>query len=276
MLTVSIPFKASTPEKHMGSATHKDDLATICSIAVVAYICETLGHELLGHGLVCKALGGDITALAPLWMRCSIQSKLMVAAGPCLNFLVAGAGFLLVRRRTGFTALNYFLWLLCAFNLLVACGYLMVGGATGFGDWGVLFNAINPAWLWRAPAVLVGLAGYLLGLRVLGGLYGNLTWRHDLGNAVLWRRTLLPGLAAGLVACLAEVASGARAPGGLVLPIGCTVFVGWSLMSISKSGRPPSDSDLSQTVPLTPGWIGTGLVLALLFVLVIGRGASLA
>ena len=46
------------------------------------------------------------------------------------------------------------LWLSFAFNALVASGYLIVGGATGFGDWGVLLDRVHPAALWRIPAVL--------------------------------------------------------------------------------------------------------------------------
>ena len=61
-------------------------------------------------------------------------------------------------------SLGLFIWLSCCFNLLVACGYLMVGGATRFGDWGFVFAGVHPDWLWRAGAVAVGLAGYFLGL----------------------------------------------------------------------------------------------------------------
>src|SRR5580692_3490330 len=95
-----------------------DSLPTILAIGVLAYVGETIGHELLGHGGVCLLDGGRITALEPLWMRCSVQTIPMVVAGPAFNFAVGGlcAAILKLRRRSD--AIGYFLWLSCAFNLL--------------------------------------------------------------------------------------------------------------------------------------------------------------
>jgi hypothetical protein len=44
----------------------RDSIVTLMAIGIVAYIGETIGHELVGHGGVCIANGGAITALAPL------------------------------------------------------------------------------------------------------------------------------------------------------------------------------------------------------------------
>jgi hypothetical protein len=64
--------------------------------------------------------GGGITALAPLWMRCTIQTAEVVAAGPLFNFAAAAA--IISLGRSSWNGLSYFIWMSCAFNLLVACG----------------------------------------------------------------------------------------------------------------------------------------------------------
>src|ERR1700761_961072 len=104
----------------------RDDGLTLAAAGVIAYVTEAMGHELVGHGGACLASGGMITALAPLWMRCSIVTPVIVLAGPLFNFVAAAiAGAILMRsRRTG--AFAYLLWLVFVFNLLVASGYLVV------------------------------------------------------------------------------------------------------------------------------------------------------
>ncbi|HEY5409183.1 MAG TPA: hypothetical protein VIJ94_00525, partial [Caulobacteraceae bacterium] len=129
--------------------TQGDNLPTVLAIGVIAYVAETVGHEFLGHGSVCIINGGHITALAPLWMRCSVHTIPMVIAGPAFNFVVGGFCAAILRLRKRSDTLGYFLWLSCGFNLLVACGYLIVGGATTFGDWGVVFASVQPQWAWR-------------------------------------------------------------------------------------------------------------------------------
>jgi hypothetical protein len=104
-------------------------------------------------------------------MRCAVGSLQITAAGLVFNFLLAAlcAVILLLRKRKD--TLSYFLWLCCAFNVLRAFGYMIVGGGTTFGDWGVLFGQVNPQWLWRTALVIVGLAGYMTALAGLGRLY---------------------------------------------------------------------------------------------------------
>src|SRR5580693_7728641 len=153
------------------SVAEGDSLPTILAIGVLAYVGETVGHELLGHGGVCLLDGGRITALAPLWMRCSVHTIPMVVAGPAFNFAVGGLCAAILKLQDRSDTLGYFLWLSCSFNLLVAFGYLMVGGATTLGDWGVVFASVQPQWAWRLALAAVGLAGYLIALRTLATLY---------------------------------------------------------------------------------------------------------
>jgi hypothetical protein len=240
-------------------------------IGVLAYVGETVGHELLGHGSVCVLGGGRITALAPLFMRCSNHTIPMVVAGPAFNFLAAGGCALALRARARVDILSYFLWLSCGFNLLVACGYLIVGGATTFGDWGVVFASTSPQWLWRAAIFAVGAAGYFYGLRLLGRLYAEIAGPEGFDRAVLQRRTLLPGIAAAAVAGGAEFAGGHPAVGTLALTLGCTVFVGWCLSRIGDFkplATPGKVATLS--VPLSVGWLVVAAFVSAGFVGLIG------
>jgi MFS family permease len=225
--------------------SRSDSLWTIAAIGLIAYAGETLGHELIGHGGVCALSGGQVTALAPLWMRCSVQSLPMVAAGPLFNFIAAAAFAALLRWRRRIDAWSYFFWLSASFNLLVACGYMLVGGLTTWGDWGVVFTDIQPSWAWRAPLALAGLIGYAAGLRLLGGLYARFAGHAGFEPGVLQRRTLLPGAAAAIMACAAEIVGGRMSVATIGLTLGCTLFVGWSLRFITAPKSPAGGGDFA-------------------------------
>ena len=265
-MAVAAPAQADAP---------RDNIATTVALGVLAYICETVGHEVVGHGSVCLLTGGRITAVAPLWMHCSVETPVMVLAGPLFNLIFGGACALAVRAWPRAGALSLFLWLSCAFNLLVACGYLAVGGVTGFGDWPYALAGVQPAWAWRAAAAVLGLAGYVAALRLLGRLYLAIAGASGLQSGRLAGRTLLPAAGAAVVACVAELAGGRIDLGGLALSLGCTLFVGWTLTRIEglRLGRePPAAASL--LVSFQPAWIAAAAVASLLFIFLIGRTAA--
>src|SRR4029078_5199245 len=101
---------------------------------------------------------GRILAASPVWMRCSIDPRLMVLAGPVAN-LAAGAVCWAILRGAPprSAAVRLSLWLSVAFQWLVAAGYLAVGAASGFGDWPVILPALS-AWPGR-PAATAPAAG---------------------------------------------------------------------------------------------------------------------
>lgn len=253
------------------SAARRDDLPTILAIGVIAYVGETLLHELVGHGGVCLALGGHITKLAPLWMNCSVASPWMVVAGPAMNLLAAALflGLIWSPQRRG-PARRTLLWLSFAFNALVASGYLMVGGVTGFGDWRVLFDGVHPAGLWRIPAVLVGLGAYFAGLALAARAYARLNG-VSLGRGRRWTRTMIPAGGAAVVACGAEAFGGRADPMTLVLALGCTIFVGWTLSRLGNGGEVEPEP-----VPLNRGLVVVGVLVGLAFITMIGPGADLS
>jgi hypothetical protein len=250
-----------------------DDWPALAAAGVIAYALETMLHEAVGHGGVCLLQGERVTLLAPLFMRCSGFSPAMVAAGPAMNCLTAALAFAWLRwaRPRGPLA-SLLIWLSFTFNALVACGYLAVGAATGFGDWPALAAAAHlPPW-WRLPAGLAAAGAYYACLRLAAVLF-----RRQAGGAgavkTLWRRALLPAAAAAVMACLAEAAGGRAQILPMLLALACTLGVGLSMTRMTEIVGVPAATDrdlgcVGRSWPL----VGAGLVVALLYVGVIGPG----
>jgi len=247
-----------------------DDLPTTVGIGVTAALAQFVVHEVLGHGSACVLLGGRILAIAPLWMRCSADHRLMVLAGPLANVVAGAACWAILRAAPPRTAaFRLFLWLSSAFEWLVAAGYLAVGAASGFGDWPVILPALS-SWPVRLGAIAVAAGGYLLTLRVLSRLGVERLGSSLLQDRRLTRLALLPALVAGAVAVLAELIGGRVQPLGLALAIGCTAVVGWSSMAVSRlvpAAAAPGDG---VAVRRSVGWILVGAATAVGFVALVG------
>jgi hypothetical protein len=267
--SVDIPIAAS------GEAS----LLTLAALGTVAFVAETMLHEAGGHGGVCLATGGRITLLAPLYMRCSVVSPAMVRAGPAMNFLSGAVAWLALQApqaRVG--AGRYFLWLSLAFNWLVAAGYLLVGAATGFGDWSVLFQRIEPSWHWRVPAGAGALLFYCGFRWVAGRELTRLTGIAKPDAATLGRLVLVPTGAAAVVALGAQAYGQGSDPLGLALAFGSTFFVGLTLLGIEgRNGDGPRTIEESRLrIGHSVAWLTVAALVAAVFVLFIGPGADLS
>jgi hypothetical protein len=254
--------------------TASDDLPTMLAVGVTASVAQFVVHELVGHGWVCTLVGGRILAVAPLWMRCSVDHRLMVLAGPMAN-LVAGAVCWAILRATPPRAAagRLFLWLSIAFQWLVAAGYVAVGAASGFGDWPVILPALS-SWPARVAAIVVAAGGYVLALRALARLGVQRLGASLLEEARLTRVGVLPALAAGAVAVLAELVGGRFQPLGLALAIGCTAVVGWSLLATPRFVGPKgTEGGDHLSVRRSLGWILGGVAAAIGFIALVGPGA---
>ncbi len=255
----------------------RDDFATLAAAGVLAYVGETMLHEAVGHGGMCMAQGFHFTMLAPLWMRCSAFSAGVVAAGPALNVISAAVVFAVLRwvRPAGVLP-GLLLWLGFAFNALVACGYLGVGAASGFGDWPALFGWVQPTVAWRLPAGLIAAAGYYGCLRLAASLFREFSGSGGAARRRLWRRAMVGGAAACGVACAAEMVGGRVQVMALLLAVGCTLVVGFSLTSMDNVVSAPGtrDRDLG-AVRRSYALIGAAVVVAMVFIGVIGPGLAL-
>lgn len=251
------------------------DPVTLAALGILAYVAETLLHEAVGHGVMCMAAGGRIEALAPLYLSCSAASAPMVAAGPAMNVL-AGLASLIALRATaaGATAGAYFLWLSLIFNWLVACGYVLVGAATGFGDWAVLFSGVRPDWMWRVPAGIGALLLYVSVLRLASREFAALTGLSDPDLAAKARLILVPTGAAAAVALAAEARQGAAM--GLALAFGCTFFVGLTLLGVGTGSSERQARNGALRIRFNGAIVIAALAVAAVFILVVGPGADLS
>jgi len=261
----------------MGALPARDDIPTLAAAGILAYIGETMAHEALGHGGVCLLTGGHFTLLAPLFMRCSLFTPGMVLAGPGMNVTLAAASCAWLRLIAPRGALaGLLLWLVFCFNALVACGYLVVGAATGFGDWPQLAAAAGLPAAWRVVAGLFAVAAYIICLRMAAGMFRQLAGSHGAG-ARLVRRSMFPAAGAFVVAALAEILGGRAQFMPLALCFGCTLGIGASLATQKDvlDRSTPADRDLGAIQP-SPALIVLAVIVAVIFVGVIGPGWHLA
>jgi len=260
-----------TDEAATTSAPQRDDIATLMAIGLVAYVCETLLHEAVGHGGMCLASGYRVTAIAPLWMHCSTTTRLVNLMGPAANLVGAVVyGLILRLAPPRGDRVRLFLWLGLAFNGLVAAGYIGVGGLTGFGDWPVVVAGLAPGWLVRVGLVVVGVGLYLVFLRLAGGalrrIAGPLTDRR------LRRLVLAPAFGAAIAALGAEIYGQGARPLGLALAAGCTLVVGFSLTSLPTV---KTEAGTGFGVRFSLAWVVVAAVVGVGFVLAVGPGYEL-
>ncbi len=262
-----------TDEAATSIAPQRDDIAALMALGVVAYVCETLLHEAVGHGGMCLASGYRVTAIAPLWMHCGTTTPLVNLMGPVANLIGAVVYALVLRLAPPKSdRVRLFIWLSLAFNGLVAAGYMGVGSVSGFGDWPAVLAGVAPAWLARGGLVVVAVVLYLALLRLAGGLLRDRVIRAPLTDGRLRRLVMFPALGAAIVAIGAEVFGQGAKPLGLALAAGCTLVVGISLTSLPTV---KAETAAAFGVRFSWVWVVLALVVGAWFVLAVGPGYAL-
>jgi hypothetical protein len=255
------------------------DVWTVMAISVVAAVITDVLHEAVGHGGACLLSGAQPLVVSTVHFECSIDSRFVSAGGTLVN-LMAGVISLIAARVARTLRWRYLFWLLMVFNLLDAAGYFLYSGVGNIGDWAYVIHDLQPALAWRVGLTLLGVATYwffvMTALRELQPLLSP-----DQEKRLQFARRLLfvPYFTNGVLLTVA----------GLFNPVGM-FLVAISAMAASFGGcsglmwmgsflrgnkiPPPAQ----QSAPLTRSlaWIGTAIVLAVVFVLVLGRGVRLA
>ena len=118
------PAKDATAESSLPprEAT-KPDLLTIAAVAIVAAIITDFVHEVLGHGGMCVATGGQPLVLSTVHFECSADTRLVAAGGTLANLIIGMLSWAAMRAVKKSAPWLYFLWLLMSFNLFEAGGY---------------------------------------------------------------------------------------------------------------------------------------------------------
>ncbi|WP_157971345.1 hypothetical protein [Dyella sp. C9] len=157
-------------------------MPTLLAVGVLVSIMASLAHELLGHGTACVIEGGRITLLTFLVFRCDGAGVLTDGGGP-VGALVMGCLALLALRAVPARLITLRVWLftLGTLGLLWVCGQTIAEAIDGSDDWGHV--ATDLAWpgVWHAIVGAMGLAVYVLVLRIAGRiaapLAGGRPWR---------------------------------------------------------------------------------------------------
>ena len=244
--------------------------ATIVSMAVIASGTATLLHEGLGHGVVAW-LRGDVPTMLTSNHLDALRADRWVDAGGTLVNLLAGALLLALSLREERANTRYFLWLLSAFNLLPGAGYFLYSGIFNVGDWAAVVKDDPHAGLLRVGMTLLGAALTVACVKALAVAVRPFVAERRMYNTV----GRLPYCAACLFACVA----GAFDPLGLKLFFLATVAAAVG----GSSGLMWADSLMPRGMPVqllrvqrSRGWLVAAIVLGLGYIVVIGRGVTLA
>ena len=251
---------------------------TVAAIAVVAFAFCDLVHEILGHGLAVLLVPGvQAFSLSSVALQTTGQSRLVAAAGSLANIFIGCAAMALFQRQRRFSSTTYFLWLFGAVNLLNGCGYLLYSAILGSGDWEVVVRGLEPALSLRVGLGLTGAAAYasavwmsatelvfvvdnalMSSVEIPGLVYLS----YVVGSSVLVAASTLNPIGPGLILS-SGVSSGFAAMAGLTaIP---------SLVE-NKVGRRETGAS---AVSFNATWVAAGVVVAILFIAVVGRGIAL-
>jgi hypothetical protein len=257
----------------------KPDLLTIAAIAIVATVIADFIHEGLGHGGMCVATGLRPLVLSTVHFECSADTRLVEAGGTLANLIFGALSWGALRAVKQSAPWRYFFWLLMTFNLFHVGGYFLFSGIGNIGDWAAVVAGWQPAYAWRVGLAALGIVTYFflfvpLSLRELRPFLGK-----DAKIRVRRARqlTLVPYLTVGILSCVA----GALNPVGpllLLLSAAAGSFGGNSGMawmwSLLYGPRIPSSEFQMPEIERSRGWIIAAVVLAIGFIIVLGRGVK--
>jgi hypothetical protein len=254
-----------------------DDTLTIIAISVVAGIVANVLHEGVGHGLTALLTGAKSGVLTTVAWSSASDTRLVAAGGTLVNLAAALVFWLALRSvKLASMPVRYFLLITYAFNLFTGTGYFFFSGVTDFGDWAAVISGLHPHWLWRVLLVIVGASSYYAAALVVGiGLVRHLGVPRD-QQGRLRRLTIVPYFSAIVLSSAA----------GLLNPLGIQLL--WqSALPATAGGQSgllwlqyyiPRGTEPMQTpkqLDRSYAWIGVAAVLAIVYVVVLGRGVTL-
>lgn len=256
------------------------DPITVIAIALTAYAMTNVLHEGVGHGVACVTVGGTAIALSSVHFECDIpgnsspSGRVVAASGTIVNF-IAGAIALVTLSSVSASDKPHrylFVWLFATINLLMGAGYFLFSGVGNIGDWAAVANGWLPPAVWRPTFAVFGFLLYFLLARIssrrLRLFVGDTEYSVRRGRQV----AITAYFTGGALYCL----SGWLNPLGplLVAVSAAAASLGGAsgLLWLSELLRHFKGSGDAPAFPRSYGWIGTGLVSAVVFVAVLGPG----
>lgn len=263
------------------SMAMSDDTLTVVSIATLAFIVANLAHEGLGHGFGFYFAGGHSCMLTTTRLIAWValpdpQWRIFDLGGPGGNLLIALLAWLGLRLlRTRPIQLRFFLWLVIAFNLFWAFGYLIFSGVTGRGDWMALLQGTRFLTPGRVLFVIFGIVFYRLTILLCASeLRGLIPATGIHAKARISRLIWLSYISGGLIAC-AGTTLDPRGPleilrSGALTSFGAAIGL---LAIIGIFSRLPGNQDPpSQPVSHHLAWILAASAACLYFIAILGPG----
>jgi hypothetical protein len=268
------PAEAESPDHGVAM-----DVPTMIAVSTVAWALADALHEIVGHGAAAALLGIPVRAVSTTtifadWdqFQSMAEVRTIHASATLLNLVTAGLALLALRsRRLTSPATRYFLWVFATISLVIVTLNLIVGG-----DWSVVIEGMEPQGLWRAgilaAGILVAIVNHVIPLTL---------WLPDLrGHRRLQLRiTAIPVLVLLVVQTLSVLGSPfAAVPMGsglnaLVTSWALTFFFGVWLALVNLVPVPRSTAPVdSIRMARSNAWLVAGLVVAVLFIGVLGPG----
>ena len=261
------------------------DPLTIAAIGLLVGVLADFIHEGLGHGGACLLVGGKPTLLTSMnfaWDDLGFPSwahKVVSAGGTIANLLAGGLAVALLRRPPPSAQVHYFLWLFAAINLYVGTGYFLYSGASNIGDWANFIAGLPHLWLWRGLLILIGGASYFLCVRLMLAQAAPLTGGDP---AVRYPRANLLMLIPYFAGAALSLSAGAFNPQAKALilisavaaSLGGNSALAWGPQML-RDPRWLVSSNAPRAIPRHWGWILAGLLVAVVFVVILGPGLKL-
>jgi len=266
----------ATERTPAANTTSTAEIWTVVAIAAVAYVCASILHEGIGHGGACVLTGGKPVAISTVHFECDHEGRLVAAGGTIVNFAAGLVCWLGLRIVSHATRLRYFLWLSMTINFLQAGGYFLFSGVGNIGDWAVVIQGFQPAWLWRVGLTMLGVGSYLIFVWI-----ALLEMRPFLGLAEPERLqrakklTLVPYFTGGILSCVAGLFN----PVGMILvaisaaaaSFGGTSGLAW-MWQMFRGDRIPRTAFEMPPLSRSLGWMITAGIMGALFISVLGPG----
>jgi hypothetical protein len=155
-------------------------------------------------------------------------------------------------------------------NLFHAGSYLLIGPLFGYGDWSHLIEGLDPALLWQVVVTVAGLGLCLGSLRLVApARWQPLFGSEPEGEARLRVVTRVALLTALVVSALAGLLTPLELDWALRAAVLGPLVLLW-MMGVPLGAATAASAPL----PRSWGWLGLGIVCAVLFVGVLGPGVG--
>jgi hypothetical protein len=250
-------MKSSSPETAdplLSPVQQPIDALTVACIAIVSYLCGSVVHEGIGHGIAAALLGARDIQISSAALHLDsksvspIASQMISIAGPLTGLLI---GWLLAiyhgKTQSKSATFRYFVWLTGYVCLFANGGYLMALSLMHFGDIHGFVQGLAWPIAWRLGLTVLGTILSIVALFTAGRSLDEFLGQTDRRSRAA--KLLLISIPATL---------------------GGTVFLPYTILCVGNA-RPTT-----KPVPFTPckslPWYIAGAIALLIYGLVLGPG----